>query len=96
MAKTPPDRQQAKKLPKKKAIKKKLLLVSAVKQTWRGSLDADEIRVLHVNFRVPASDLLNVGQIVVGNTNGQDGVSILDSHPDDQIRRIDADPNDWP
>ena len=96
MATRPPKRQRGKKLPKKMAIKKKLLLVSAVKQTQRRSLDPDEIGVRHVDFRVPTSGLLNTGQIVVGDSNHADGVSILDSNPDDQIRRIDANPNDWP
>ena len=71
MATRPPKRQRGKKLPKKMAIKKKLLLVSAVKQTQRRSLDPDEIRVRHVDFRVPTSGLLNAGQIVVGDSNHQ-------------------------
>jgi hypothetical protein len=94
MATRPPKRQRGKKLSRKMAVKKKLLLVSAVKQTQRRSLDPDEIGVRHVDFRVPTSRLLNTGQIVIGDAN--DGVSILDSDPTDQIRRIDADPNDWP
>jgi hypothetical protein len=95
MATKSTERQQGTKLPKKEmAIKKKLLLVSAVKQSQRRSLNAEDIRVLHVDFRVPASGLLNASQIVVGNHDYQDGVSILDKDPDDEIRRIDTDPSD--
>jgi hypothetical protein len=95
MATKSPERQGGTKLPKKEmAIKKKLLLVSAVKRSQQRSLSADDIRVLNVDFRVPTSGLLKASQIVIGNSDYQDGVSILDSDPDDQIRRIDTDPTD--
>ena len=83
MATKPPERQQGTKLPKKEmAIKKKLLLVSAVKQSQRRSLNAEDIRVLHVDFRVPASGLLNASQMRGDHDNG---ARALLSHDRDDV-----------